>query len=74
MSDNENKERQAIWGIQKKYEPLFYTVLLGFGGWNITRLDWKDWDSFVLDAGERILVSVLIVWFTYHAVHWYQVS
>ena len=57
-------------GIRKKHEPLFYTVLLGFGGWNIARLDWKDWDSFVLAAGERILASVLIVWFAYQAGHW----
>lgn len=57
-------------GIRKKHEPLFYTVLLGFGGWNIARLDWKDWDSFVLAAGERIFASVLIVWLAYQAGHW----
>lgn len=70
VADDENKERQAIWGIRKRHEIGFYTVLLIFGGWNIARLDWKDWDSFVCDAGERILASVLIVWFAYQAVDW----
>ena len=70
MVVGESKERQAIWGIREKHELLFYTVLLIFGGWNIARLDWEDWDSFVLAAGERILASVLIVWFAYQAVHW----
>ena len=70
MAEDEDKERQAIWGIRKKHEIWFYTVLLIFGGWNIARLDWKDWDSFVCAAGERILASVLIVWFAYQAVDW----
>ena len=70
VAEDEDKERQAIWGIRKKHEIWFYTVLLIFGGWNIARLDWKDWDSFVCAAGERIFVSVLIVWFAYQAVDW----
>ena len=70
MDDDEGKERQAIWGIRKKHEIWFYTFLLIFGGWNIARLDWKDWDSFVCAAGERILASVLIVWFAYQAFDW----
>ncbi len=70
MAEDEDKERQAIWGIRKKHEIWFYTVLLIFGGWNIARLERKDWDSFVLAAGERIFASVLIVWFAYQAVDW----
>ena len=70
MVDDEGKDRQAIWGIRKKHEFWFYTFLLIFGGWNIARLDWEDWDSFVCAAGERIFASVLIVWFTYQAVNW----
>lgn len=70
MTENEGKERQAIWGVRKKHEFWFYTALLIFGGWNIARLERKDWDSFVLAAGERIFASVLIVWFAYQAVDW----
>ena len=70
MADDESKDRQAIWGIRKKHEIWFYTFLLIFGGGNIARLDWEDWDSFVLAAGERILASVLIVWFICQAFDW----
>ena len=75
MTENEGKERQAIWGVRKKHEFLFYTALLicgvavaGFTLWK-ERYD-ETWLEIFDILWSRIFGSVVVVWFAYQAFDW----
>ena len=75
MTENEGKERQAIWGVRKKHEFLFYTALLICGVAVSVFTLWKErYDESWLEIFDvlwsRIFGSVVVVWFIYQAFDW----
>lgn len=76
MTENEGKERQAIWGVRKKHEFWFYTALLIFGVAVAVFTLWKEryeetWLEIFDILWDRIFGSVVFVWFIYQAFDWF---